>query len=921
MSDKIAGIYDIFLKRYKSYTDIQKQALPIVGALQNCIIIAPTGSGKTEAAVLPLFDRIANDPDKSGIKLLYITPLRALNRDMIKRLENLCAEVGITIAVRHGDTTQSERGKQARKAPQVLITTPETLQSVLPTKTIGQALRNVKAVVIDEIHELYFNKRGAQLSVALERLEEIAPGFQRIGISATVGDPAQISAYLCNLRKCSVAQVQHKKEMSLKVELPHSHAKHLEELANRFGLDSDALGRLNAIAENVKESKSTIIFANTRQVVEALGSRLLYLNSVEPFGGIGVHHSSLDRMERIRIENSFKEGSLKSIIATSSLELGIDIGNVDLVIQYGSPRQALRLIQRVGRSGHTEKGAAKGLVLATNTMDAIEASAIFDNVAAGSLERYKPQSDALDVLANQVCGIALDKGACSMEQIHSIIRRSYIYKDFKADKLSWLLEFMNRHRMVGFDGRNVSSGPRTRMYYYNHLSVIPDSKRFVVKNVADNRIISSLDEGFVVSTIEENSIFITKGLPWKVISIDEKVITVEPSSDLEAAIPDWSGEDIPVSRKVTEKVFELFGSPSLVTGADQKTREEIYGFIAAQEKIGIPSKEQLIIEQGDEYVILHTGLGTLANEALSRLLAFRLTAKVGRSVNMKSSPYMIFFELPSTARIEPVLLETARHDVEKLLVNTMQETELFRYKFITIAKLFGIIDKEAPVSKSITRRVMKVLQDSPVYEETSRELTQNYFDIETLSGFFDGLNNGRIKIRTVAPGVLSPIAKMILNSAYYTKELVMPLLPSDELIASFSKYLLSKNIKLLCTYCGMHFSRKLSEIKDEREIKCPNCGSQLIAPFSEEYDRIVAKRKAGNRLTAIEQKEYREIMKQASLFDSYGGRAALALSTYGVGPTSAARILMMLRRQERLFFTDLIEAQKTFIKNKKYWSV
>ncbi|MCW6160202.1 MAG: DEAD/DEAH box helicase [Candidatus Micrarchaeales archaeon] len=917
----IADIYDIFLKRYKTYTGIQKLALPIIEKLENCIIIAPTGSGKTEAAVLPVFDRIAKDPDRSGIKLLYITPLRALNRDMIKRLEQMCAEAGITIAVRHGDTTQSERGKQARHAPQVLITTPETLQSVLPTKSIGPSLKNVKAVIIDEIHELYFNKRGAQLSVALERLEELSPGFQRIGISATVGDPEQISKYLCNERPCRTAQVLHRKEMSLRVELPRTHAKHLDELANRFGLDSDALGRLNAIAENVKDSKSTIIFANTRQVVEALGSRLLHLNSIEPFGGIGVHHSSLDRMERIKIENEFKEGRLKSIIATSSLELGIDIGNVDLVIQYGSPRQALRLIQRVGRSGHTEKGAAKGLVLATNTMDAIEASAIFSNVAEGVLERYKPQSNALDVLANQICGIALDKGSCGIDQLSSIVRRSYIYKDFPREKLAWLLEFMNKHRMVGFDGSNISSGPRTRMYYYGHLSVIPDSKRFLIKNVADNRIISSLDEGFVVSAVDENSVFITKGLPWKVISIDENVITVEPSSDLEAAIPDWSGEDIPVSGKVTGKVFTIFNNPEIISNADQEAKGEMKEFIAAQEKIGLPSADRLIIEQGDEYVILHTGLGTLANEALSRLLAFRLTARVGRSVNMKSSPYMIFFELPSSIRIEPVLRETAEHDVEKLLANTMQETELFRYKFVTVAKLFGIIDKEAPMSKSITRRVMKVLQDSPVYAETSRELMQNYFDIETLAKFFSAISSGRMKIWTVAAGTLSPIAKMILNSAYYTKELVMPLLPSDELIASFSKYLLSKNIKLLCTYCGMHFSRKLNEIKDEKEIKCPNCASPMIAPFSEEYNAVIKKRIDGKRLTAAERKELREIMKQASLFDSYGGRAALALSTYGVGPTSAARILMMLRRQEHLFFTDLIEAQKTFIKNKKYWSI
>ena len=924
-SESMESVFEIFLKKYKGYTPIQEKAIEVIKNKENCIIIAPTGAGKTEAAVLALLDRITKNENSAGIQLIYITPLRALNRDMIKRLEQLCAAIGVTIAVRHGDTLQSERAKQVRKPPQVLITTPETLQSILPTKTLGLALRNVFAVVVDEIHELYHSKRGAQLSLALERLEELAPNFQRIGVSATVGNAELITKFLCSFRSARVVSVDNRKEMKLAVQLPRTHEKEMETVSQRFALDDDALARLNAITDNIKGSKSTIIFANTRQIVEALGSRLVYINSIYPFGGIGVHHSSLDKMARIELENEFKEGRVKSIIATSSLELGIDIGSVDLVMQYGSPRQTVRLIQRAGRSGHTLKATSKGTIVALNTMDAIEAIAICDGVAKNDIESFRPHFNALDVLANQVSAIALDKGIIPIEGLLAIVNRSYVYKDFSKDQLVVLLEFMNKQRMVGFDGKNITSGMKTRMYYYDHLSVIPDSKRFVVKNIADNRIISSLDENFVSSSIDENSIFITKGLPWKVISIDADTITVEPSTDLEAAVPDWSGEDIPVSRNVAESVFRMIGKAEPIPReySDEKLNEEIRKLISDQEKFALPREKELLVEQGDEYTIVYTGLGTLANEALSRLLAARFTSAHGKSVNMKVSPYMIFFEISGGTDMPKIIRQVSERPVEAQLSEVLSDSEIFRYRFVTVAKLFGIIDREATLSKSISKRIMKVLHGTPVYQETARELMNNYFDTAAVSSLLGEISAGKVKIRSIRSSSLSALAKAVLNSAYYTKELMMPLLPSNELIESFTKYVLSKSIKLVCTHCGVQFSRKLTEIKDrsENEIVCPNCGSPMLAPFKESYAEVIEKRKQGKRLGPIEHETLKEILKQASLISSYGGKGAIALSTYGIGPQSAARILMMLRRHDKLFFMDLIDAQKQFIKNRKYWSI
>ncbi len=913
-------IYDFFLGKHRSFTDIQELSIPIIEKGGNCLIVAPTGSGKTEAAALPLLDRLSGNDSSIGI--LYITPLRALNRDMLLRLEEYCSHAKISIGVRHGDTAQKERSKQERNAPMLLITTPETLQSILPTKHMGPYLKNLKAVVVDEIHELYYSKRGAQLSVALERLEELAPGFQRIGISATIGDIEAASKFLCGERKCHIARSELTKQIELHVEQPSMHKKDLDSMGEKFGLDGPALARLGRISELVSRSSSSLIFANTRQVVESLGSRLVYLNSIRPFGGIGVHHSSLDKEERITLENSFKNHSVKSIIATSSLELGIDIGSIDLVIQYGSPRQALRLAQRVGRSGHTHKGTSKGIVISTTAVESLETLSIFKIAHSAKFERFEPHFNALDVLANQICGIVLDKEGLEIESLHRLLARSFAYKDIKMEKLSELLTFMAGLRLVGFDGKNITGGGRTRMYYYDHLSVIPDSKRFVVKNIVENRIISSLDERFVANNVDEGSVFITKGLPWKVISIDDNVISVEPSLDLDAAVPDWVGEDIPVSQIVVHGVFKLLKENISNEGMmDAEATKATNDLIAKQHDSFIPSEKALLIESIEDYCILYTGLGTQSNEALSRLLAHKISARLGKSVNVRLSPYMILIELRNDFDILKILKDIKAKDIEYEIRSSIEETELFRYRFITIAKLFGIIDRDAAVSKSFAKRIIRIMKDTPVNDETFRELLNNYFDIATLERFFESIESGAIKIEIVKRESISPLTKMILASAHYTRELIMPLTPNSELVESFSKFIFGKSVKMLCTHCGFFFDRKLIDIKDIDSIKCPSCASPMISLYSDDYKRIVDKKIGGGRLNSKELKIFKEAMQYAGLISSYGPKAAVALSVYGVGPKSAARILMMYKPDDRSFFIDLLDAQKNFIRTKKYWSI
>jgi len=333
-----------------SPTPAQEKAFPIIKDNKNLLLIAPTGYGKTEAALLPIFDELLREK-RPGIAILYITPLRALNRDLLERMESWCRRLDISLAVRHGDTEVRERSKQASVPPQMMITTPETLQAIIAGRVMKNNLKNVRWVIVDEVHEMVDNKRGAQLSLGLERLRRIAK-FQTIGLSATIGSAERAARFLVGNgdtdkdRDCEIVEISIAKETELEILYPEQKEGD-EALANKLYTYAPVAARLRAIKEVVDSHRSVIIFTNTRSIAETLSSRF----KVWGIDGIGVHHGSLSKPTRLAMERDFKEGRMRAIISTSSLELGIDVGNVDAIVQYGSPREVTRILQRVGRSG------------------------------------------------------------------------------------------------------------------------------------------------------------------------------------------------------------------------------------------------------------------------------------------------------------------------------------------------------------------------------------------------------------------------------------------------------------------------------------------------------------------------------------------------------------------------------------------
>ncbi|MEM3890524.1 MAG: DEAD/DEAH box helicase [Candidatus Micrarchaeia archaeon] len=911
----------LIIKKFGSLTEIQKQAIPLVQQGKNVLIIAPTGSGKTETAAVPIMERI-KESNLKGIAAIYITPLRALNRDMLKRLTEWAKEIGITIAVRHGDTGTSERSLQAKSPPQFLITTPETLQAILPAKKIGEHLRNVKYVIVDELHELADSKRGAQLSIGLERLAEKAGEFQRIGISATVSDPIKLSQFLCGFRSCEIVDLKYLKSMKFEISYPQPVIQHEKE-ANELQIDSAAVARLKEIQKIIQHQR-TLIFVNTRSIAEILGSRLMKLDPK-----IAVHHGSLSKEVRIQLEDDFKNGKLHALVATSSLELGIDIGDISHVIQYMSPRQVSRLVQRVGRSGHTIKGTSKGTIICADPDDIFEAHALLKLIEEGQLEEQHICENALDVLAHQIAGILVERDKeVSTEEVYSIIKRAYPYSTLHPEKFLSVINFMEDKRLLKKNGNMLQRMSSTRLYYYEHLSTIPSVEKFLVKDAATNKIISTLDEDFV-SFFETNELFITKGVPWRILDIDNerRIVVVEAADDISAAIPDWEGEEIPTSYEVAQTVGklrttikELLKESEDINKAAKETgieAEAIKDLIDSPEfRETMPINKNILIECWNDVAVIHVLGGLNANRTLAAVLAERLSKEYGSSIKTLVDAYRIALILPRKAEsnvVKDQLLAIARSDIKSDLESHLSKHKLFRFKFIHIGKMFNLF-RETP---RISDRFIQAFVGTPVYEETLRDVYSSYYDLKNAQKILDGIAKKEISVHSVHVKKLSPVATRALIRNHGS-ELIASIEPTSEIIKAFKAKLLGKSVVLYCMHCGKDWISFIGTLQEK--VKCPKCGSSVVTIVpnfvSVEDVRKLLKKKRLNS----EEKSWREKLERSAAIISASGRnGVITLSTYGIGPTKASSILSRPYKNEDEFYAALLEAQKTFIRTKRFW--
>jgi len=908
-SEKILALWK--KRGFKEPTEVQKRAYHPIRDRKNALIVAPTGSGKTEAALLPLLERILAEGAKP-IALLYITPLRALNRDLLERIKWWGESLGLTVDVRHGDTSQYRRSKQAAEPPHVLITTPETLQAILPAQKMGEHLKNVQAVIVDEIHELVGEKRGYQLAIALERLEKkVGHPFQRVGISATVGSPRLTAKFLAGTgRSAEIIDVSAKKQYDIRVLYPRP-TEEDKNAAAEMSINPEVYARLRAMQEILKKHKQVITFVNTRNMAEHLS---LYFSALHD--STDVHHSSLARKVRQRVEKSFKEGETRHLIATSSMELGIDVGEVDAVIQYGSPRQVTRLIQRVGRAGHRYDRVSVGYIIATDPHDFVEAAVIAKRAMEKRLEPARQEKNALDVLAHQIVGILMDHGEVTLEEAFRIVRGAQPYETLSEDDFISVVEQVESEKYLRIVGDRIRRTKDSWRYYYGNLSMIPDSERFLVIDVVSNNKIASLDEDFVSSYLSNGVVFVVKGRPWRVISIENQKVYVEPSESMVGAIPSWIGEMIPVEEEVAREVAAerrrmRNGAPSVTDVANMADIDA-----ASKQFKDAPSENEVRIEESDRFVVMHVPLGSRGNATLGRIIAAEITRRYGIPVRMFSSPYAVILEFESEGfgaeNVKKVLLSINPELVDLVLENAITKTNMFKWRFIHVARRFGLISKHAKLEKINIRKILDALVGSPIHREAWKEILHDKLDLEAVKRFFSGLEAGKYRVTT---GKISKVGKYELSHALNAPELVNPDTPEHTILDLFKKRVLEKEITLLCTSCGTEMHRKVKDLPEHP--KCIRCGSPLLAVVydPEAARKILSKKRPGKK----DQTKMMELIRNAELVREFGKKAIITMAVPGVGSQTAARILRVPYDNEDEFWKALLDAERTYFRTKMFW--
>ncbi len=905
-------------------TDPQKKTIGPVLEGEDVLLTAQTGAGKTESVMLPLLSRILEE-DPEPIALLYITPLRALNRDMFKRLLWWCNHLDIELTIRHGDTSDYKRRKQAEFPEQIFVTTPETLQAILPGSKMKEHLKNVRYVVVDEIHELVESKRGVQLSLGIERLRELCGKPQMIGLSATVGSPNEVSKFLSD--EARVISAVEAKDFEIEVEMPGPDEED-SELAEKLFADKEATSRLRRIHDLIEESESALVFTNTREASEVLSSRL---NRLEKEYDHSIHHSSLSKDVRIENEDDFKEGDIKSLICTSSLELGIDIGHIDRVVQYGSPRQVKRLLQRVGRSGHQVEAMSSGRIIARNEDDVMESAVIAKRALEKKLEPTKFHKGALDVLANQIVGYCIDRYGLDWEEIYGLARRSYFYRDLSEQEFYEVLRFMSNLRYLWIDDK-VKRSKKAWEYYYENLSTIPDVYNYQVVDTVQSQDVGQLDESFVAEYGEPGTTFIMKGRSWRVLSVDEGKVLVEPVNEMDSAVPAWEGELIPVPRSVAEDVEKLRREvrdwiEDLGAGeACEKVMEKYpVGQEAAESIVDyvdegideVSDKDEMYLEKKGKFVVIHSCKGTLVNQTLGKFLASVLMKEKGRSMAVKNDPYRIMIEGADLDLVKNVLERTEPEDLEMILDDSIEKSQLFKWRFIHAAKRFGAVQKRAKWDQVNIKGIVDSYRDSPIHDEAKREVFQEKLDMEGAKEVLGRIQSGELELRRCEGG---KIGERGLSHKF--KELMGPEKPQKEIFKAFKNRIKNTKVRLMCMSCGEYrVTKKVRELS--QEIKCSVCGSgrvTVIKPYEKRKEDLLDSIAEEKGLDEKEQEVRNKMEHVADYVLTYGKPFIVAMAGRGVGPETAIRILAQQKEDKDGFFEEILEKEKEYTRTKKYWS-
>src|SRR5215468_8725240 len=552
-----------FEQNFEAPTPAQELGWPAIAEGGDVLIQAPTGSGKTLAAFLYGIDRLSPAPGQ-GLRLLYVSPLKALNYDVERNLRGPLAGLRseLRVAVRTGDTPQKERAAMLREPPDILITTPESLFLLL-TSRARELLRSVDTLILDEVHAVAGTKRGAHLALSVERLEALAAQpVQRIGLSATQRPLEEIGKFVSGGREIELVDAGVAKELDLEVVVPVEDMREPAD-SREEGWETRSIwpSIYPALLELVRAHRSTIVFVNNRRLAERLALRINELAEEEV---ARAHHGSLAREQRVLIEEDLKAGRIPCLVATSSLELGIDMGAVDLVVQVESPKSVARGLQRIGRAGHELGQVSKGRIFPKFRADLLESAVVARAMREGEIEETRIPRNPLDVLAQQVVAITVDQ-EITVDDLHALVRRAYPFRELSRAQLENVLdmlagrypsdEFAELRPRIVWDrtGGTVRARDGARRLAVTNAGTIPDRGLFGVFLVDGGGRVGELDEEMVYEA-RAGQTFLLGASTWRIEEITRDRVLVSPAPGLPGAVPFWKGEGVGRPYELGEKI-------------------------------------------------------------------------------------------------------------------------------------------------------------------------------------------------------------------------------------------------------------------------------------------------------------------------------------------------------------------------------
>ncbi|MCD6403077.1 MAG: ATP-dependent helicase [Candidatus Aenigmarchaeota archaeon] len=773
-----------------------------------------------------LFELAQKGKLEDKVYCIYISPLRALSNDIYRNLEvplkeirELAESKGIRLpeirhAVRTGDTPAHEKQKMLRKPPHILITTPESLSIMITTPKFKEKLKDVKWVIVDEIHSLCENKRGVHLSLSLERLQELAKNnITRIGLSATIAPIEEVAKFLVGygddgkLRDCYVVDVSFIKKKDIKVISPVKDVVHTPaSVINKRMYE--------ILADLIKKHKTTLIFTNTRSGTERVVFHLKQLlpgkvNGIEA-EDIAAHHGSLSRGVRFDVEEKMKKGKLKAVVSSTSLELGIDIGYIDLVVQIGSPKSVTRCLQRIGRSGHKLHEVTKGVMLEMDLDDMVEVSVMIKEAYKNHLDKARIPKNCLDVLAQHLLGMAIDK-KWKVDEAFRLIKRSYCYHELPREDFINVLKFLSggystleEYKVYGkiwFDEKEMEFGRRgkyARVIYSLNIGTIPDEVMIKVYDT-EGWYVGNIEEEFLQRLVKGDR-FVLGGKVYEFVRARGVKAYVKPAFDSKPTVPSWFSEQLPLSfdlaleiGKFRRKMFEWLKKGKKkgeikdylkkVCHTNEYAANSIYEYFKLEyeflKSLGVsefPSDRVVLVEKFyDEYgrknVVWHTLFGRRVNDALSRAFAYVIGKRIRRNVGVAVSDNGFVLILPLDKEVNPLDYVNSKN-LREILKKAIRKTEMMKRRFRHCATrglmiLRNYKGHEIKVSRQQANaetliKVVEDLEDFPIIKETYREILEDSMDVVDAEKVLEWIESGKIKVKEVETDVPSPFAHNIV---------------------------------------------------------------------------------------------------------------------------------------------------------------